>query len=115
MSSDPIRKWDVFLANLNPPHGTEPGKVRPVVVVQTDLLNGTHTSTIVCPLSSKIWPGSKILRVHLIPKEAGLSKRTDVLVDQVRAIDNRRFVKKLGRISSKSAEKLQENLLTLLS
>jgi len=44
-----IKKWRVYVANLDPRMGTEPGKVRPVVVVQTDLLNGTHPSTVVCP------------------------------------------------------------------
>jgi hypothetical protein len=39
-----IKKWNVYRADLSPRRGTEPGKIRPVVVVQTDLLNGVHPS-----------------------------------------------------------------------
>ena len=48
-----IKKWRVYVAKLDPRMGTEPGKARPVVVVQTDLLNGTHPSTVVCPLTAR--------------------------------------------------------------
>ncbi|MBL7995124.1 type II toxin-antitoxin system PemK/MazF family toxin, partial [bacterium] len=47
-----IRKFHVYTANLNPRFGTESGKLRPVVVIQTDLLNPIHPSTIVCPIST---------------------------------------------------------------
>ena len=40
-----IKKFHLYLADLNPRMGTEPGKTRPVVVIQTDLLNPTHPST----------------------------------------------------------------------
>lgn len=49
-----IRKGHVYTADLNPQIGTEPGKVRPVVVVQTDLLNGIHPSTVICPITTRI-------------------------------------------------------------
>lgn len=60
-----INQFDIWLANLNPSKGTEPGKIRPVVVIQTDLLNGVHPSTIVCPITTNVQPKSEILRVHL--------------------------------------------------
>lgn len=93
-----IKKWHVYLADLKPRRGTEPGKIRPVVVVQTDLINGVHPSTVICPLTTKIQPKARFLRVHLALGEAGLKERSDIMVDQVRAIDNRRLLKKLGKI-----------------
>jgi len=110
-----IRKWNVYLADLNPKLGTEPGKTRPVVVVQTDLLNNHHPSTIVCPLTTQIHSKSDILRVHLRKGEAGLMERSDIMADQLRAIDNRRFLKKLGMIGSLSQKKLAENIKTILN
>ena len=115
MQKTALRKWDVFLADLNPSRGTEPGKVRPVVIVQTDLLNGFHPSTIVCPISSQVQADSKILRVHLKSKEAGLDHESDILVDQLRAIDNKRLIRRLGRLSPKTGQRLHENILTLLT
>ena len=110
-----IKKWHVYLGDLKPPMGTEPGKIRPVVVVQTDLINGIHPSTVVCPLTTNIQPKARFLRVHLLVDEAGLKEKSDIMVDQVRAIDNRRLLKKLGKISRSSRMKLAENLQILLT
>lgn len=110
-----IRKWNVYLADLNPRFGTEPGKTRPVVVVQTDLLNNHHPSTIVCPLTTYIHSQSDIARVHLRKGEAGLIEKSDIVVDQLRAIDNRRFLKRLGMIGRLSRKKLVQNIQIILN
>ena len=109
-----IRKWTVYLANLDPSMGTEPEKRRPVVVVQTDLLNNHHSSTIICPLTTQLHTQSNILRVHLRKREAGLLEKSDIMVDQIRAIDNRRFLKRLGMIGRESQRKLMENIQIIL-
>lgn len=110
-----IKKWNVYLANLDPRFGTKPGKMRPVVVVQTNLLNHYHPSTIICPLTTKIQLESNILRVHLRKGEAGLVEKSDIMVDQMRAIDNRRFLKRLGMIRRESQKKLTENIQIILN
>lgn len=110
-----IEKWRVYLANLDPRRGTEPGKVRPVVVVQTDLLNGIHPSTVVCPLTTRTRPEARFLRVHLAAGEAGLKEPSDIMVDQVRAIDNRRFFRSLGVISRRNQFRLAADLRILLT
>ena len=110
-----IRKGDVFLADLEPRRGTEPGKVRPVVVVQTNLLNGIHPSTVICPVTTNVQPGSMFLRVHLVTGEAGMKQKSDILVDQIRAVDNRRLLQRLGKVSRKSQVKLARSLSILLT
>jgi mRNA interferase MazF len=109
-----LKKFHVYTADLNPRFGTEPGKIRPVVVIQTDLLNPIHPSTIICPISTNVRSESLILRVHLRKGEAGLEKPSDILVDQIRAIDNKRFVKHLGTISERNKAKLLDNLKILV-
>jgi mRNA interferase MazF len=108
------KKFFVYTADLNPRLGTEPGKVRPVVVVQTDLLNAVHPSTIVCPITSQVKPEAEILRIHLARGEAGMVKPSDVMVDQVRAIDNRRFLKEIGELSRANKQRLLANLRLLV-
>ena len=106
-----IKQYDVWLADLNPRFGTEPGKLRPVVIIQTDLLTETgHPSTIICPITSNIIPDASILRVHLSEKEAGTTKPSDILVDQLRAIDNKRFIEKTGTLEKTSVKVLREGL-----
>jgi len=110
-----IKKGHVYIADLNPRIGTEPGKVCPVVVVQTDLLNGLHPSTVICPITTHIQPKAQFLRVHLTTGEGGLKEPSDILVDQIRSIDNQRFVKVTGKISLQSLQRLLQNLRTLLT
>jgi mRNA interferase MazF len=110
-----IRKWNVYLADLNPRMGTEPGKTRPVVVVQTDLLNNHHPSTVICPLTTQIRSGLDIIRVHLQKGEGGLIERSDIMIDQIRAIDNRRILKRLGVIRRENRRKLTENIRIILN
>ncbi|TAN39741.1 MAG: type II toxin-antitoxin system PemK/MazF family toxin [Nitrospirae bacterium] len=95
-------KFHVYAADLNPRFGTEPGKIRPVVVIQTNLLNETHPSTIVCPITTKVQLAAEILRIHLKKGEAGLMCDSDIIVDQIRSIENRRFLDHLGEISDKN-------------
>ncbi len=109
-----IRKFHLYTADLNPKFGTEPGKTRPVVVVQTNLLNEEHPSTIVCPITTRVQPRANILRVHLKKNEAGLKKVSDIIVDQIRTIDNKRFKEHLGVISNNNKNLLLQNLKLLI-
>ena len=97
-----IRKFHVYTADLNPRFGTEPGKIRPVVVVQTNLLNQEHPSVIICPITTRINLKAKLLRIHLKRGEAGLKSDSDIIVDQIRAVDKRRLREYLGEISDKN-------------
>ncbi len=109
-----IKKFNIYLANLDPSFGTEPGKVRPVVVIQTDYINDLHHSTVVCPLTSKLIKEAGPLRLRLKSQESGLSGDSDVLIDQIRAIDNRRFKKHLGFLAVNRQVDLTERLQMLL-
>ena len=86
-------RGEVWLADLNPRQGTEPGKTRPVLVIQAQaLLDSGHPSTIVIPLTSNLEEDAEPLRVR-VPPSGRLRRQSDLLVDQIRAIDNRRLVK----------------------
>ncbi len=60
-----INQFDIWLADLNPSKGTEPGKTRPVVIIQTDLLNESHQSTFICAKTTNFKKELELLRVHL--------------------------------------------------
>ncbi len=107
-----IKQFDIWLANLHPGRGTEPGKTRPVVIVQTNLLNESHPSTVICPITTNVQPDMDILRVHLENNQ--LDALSDILVDQIRAIDNKRFIQRLGALSKEQKLKLKENLRIVL-
>lgn len=107
-----LKQYDIWLAELNPRVGTEPGKTRPVVVIQTNLLNEFHPSTLVCPVTSSVNKDIQLLRVHL--KRSQLDKPSDILVDQIRAIDNKRFKKRLASLTKEQIQTLQTNVRIVL-
>jgi mRNA interferase MazF len=104
----------LYVADLNPRFGTEPGKQRPVVVVQTDALNGAHPSTIVCPLTTKIAGFPNPLRVAVPKGVAGLGRSSDILVDQIKAVDNRRLKRRLGPLPDPHLSELRQKILLIL-
>ncbi len=108
------QQFEIWIADLDPQFGTEAGKMRPVVVIQSNLLNQHHPSTIVCPITTNVQPNANILRVHLKKGEANLKTDCDILVDQIRAIDNRRFIKRVGILYKISINQLTENLRVVL-
>ena len=109
-----IKKNEIWVADLNPAHGTETGKIRPVLVIQTDLLNKVHPSTLICPLTTNVQPESEILRVHIKKGMAKVNEDCDIIIDQIRAIDNRRLVKKIGDLPRELSEKVKVNLKIIL-
>jgi mRNA interferase MazF len=107
-----IKQYDIWLANLNPASGSIPGKVRPVVIIQSDLLNNQLESTIVCPITSNVIEEAKILRVH-IPK-GQLDTESDILVDQIRTIDNGKLIQKISRLNYDQIKRIKKSLEIVL-
>ena len=111
----PIKQFEIWIADLNPRAGTEPGKTRPVLVVQTNLLNKIpHPSTIVCPITTNVSKGAEILRVHIKKGKAKLQQNSDIMIDQVRAIDNKRLIKRIGMLPDDLIRLVRENLRIVL-
>ena len=83
---------EIWLANLNPGGGTEPGKIRPVLILQNQaLLDAEHPSTLIIPLTTNLIEDAKPLRLRVAAQES-LDKDSDLLMDQRRAIDNKRLI-----------------------
>ena len=108
-----VRHGYVYLADLNPGRGTEPGKIRPVVVIQTDHLNNIdHPSTWVLPCTTRL-VGENLLRVVLPKNIAGNTSHCEVMIDQSRSIDNRRFQREVGKIPGIILKEVKEKLKLL--
>jgi mRNA interferase MazF len=110
-----IKRFEIWVADLNPQIGTEPGKTRPVLVVQTNLLNKLpHSSTIICPITTNTQKESEILRVHIKKGTSNLKENCDVMIDQVRAINNKRLIKKIGELPDNLSKQVIDNLSIIL-
>ncbi len=111
-----IKLFEIWLADLNPPLGTEPGKTRPVLIIQTNLLNKTpHPSTIICPITTNVQLDSKILRVNIPKNTSELNENSDIMIDQMHSIDNKRLIKKIGDLPENLADKVKQNIKIVLN
>ncbi len=108
-----VERGALYSADLNPRQGTEPGKLRPVLVIQSDLLNrADHPSTWVLPCTTSL-VGGNLLRVPLPSGIAGNRSACEIMIDQSRAIDNRRIRRKLGRLPPSLLTEVKQKLGTL--
>lgn len=105
-----VKQFEIWVADLDPRQGTETGKTRPVLIVQTNLLNKTHPSTLICPVTTNVQLKSEILRVHLKKGTAKVKEDCDIMIDQLRSIDNRRLIRKIGDLPKELSEKVIENI-----
>lgn len=93
-SSDSYRRGDIFYANLSPSSGSEQNGTRPVIILQNDMGNRFSPTLIVAPISSKM---KRNLPTHVPVEASFLSKRSCILLEQIRVIDKTRIVsEKLG-------------------
>lgn len=92
-----VKRGDVWLVNLDPTIGHEIKKSRPAVIIQNDYGNKYSPITIIAPITSQ-----KIFEVYpfevFLKKSMALKKDSKTLLNQIRAIDKRRLVKRLGSI-----------------
>ena len=87
-----FQKGEIYLAKLNPKKGNEVGKIRPILIYQTNALNEcAHPTTIILPLSTVLIDDAYPLRYRITSRDK-LDKTSDILCDQIRALNNQRIL-----------------------
>ncbi len=94
-------RWGIYLVNLDPTIGSEQGKTRPVLIISSDETNVILPVINMLPLTSlkqgrRIYPNEVLLK----KEQSGLDKDSLVLCYQIRTIDKKRLIKKLGEIKN---------------
>ena len=100
-----VKRFDVFLVNLDPTVGSEIKKTRPCLIISPDEMNRWIRTVIVAPMTTK----GQAYPTRVLCEFQG--KEGQVVLDQMRTVDKARLVKKLGRID----ESTQKEMLTLLA
>ena len=110
-----FERGGIYLAKLYPTKGHEPGKTRPVLVVQSDMLNEVgHTTIIVIPLTTQLIEGAYPLR-YRIDRRQKLDKISDLLCDQIRALNiNRLLPEKLASLSDREMLEVEQQVELIL-
>ena len=91
-----VRRFDVYLVNLDPTIGSEIQKTRPCLVISPDEMNRNIRTVIIAPMTSaqKEYP----TRVSCNFRK----KQGQIVLDQVRTVDKARLIQKLGTIDSRA-------------
>lgn len=116
MLERPPQRWHVYVVDLEPRIGTKPGKRRPCVAIQpTEFGEAGHPSTVVLRLTTRVVAADAFpLRVRIPAGVSGLSRESDVLVDQILAWDNVLFRRELGELPEALQDRIRDALIEFL-
>ena len=109
-----LKRGDIVLVNLDPVVGSEQGKTRPSLIIQNDIGNEYSPTTIVAPITSKIFSKQFPTNVEIDLTNSPLKEKSTVLLNQIRTIDKSRIIKNYGRISSKKLKEVNEAIINSL-
>jgi len=93
-----VKRGDVFLVDLNPVVGTEQAGIRPALVVQIDKANAASPHTIIIPFTTRIREAKLPSHVRISAGDGGLPEQSVLLCEQIRVIDKRRLVHRIGSV-----------------
>lgn len=104
-----IKKGDVFLVNFDPTIGAEARKKRPAVVVSNDINNAHSPIISICPITSNV---KRIYSFEVaVPQNAGgLDKPSKIMVNQTRAVDKARLMKRIGHLRAEIMKRIDTAL-----
>ena len=104
-----IKRFDVYLINLDPTIGSEIKKTRPCVVISPDEMNLYIKTVIIAPMTTK----GKNYPTRIACKLQG--KQGQIVLDQIRTVDKIRLVKRVGQIDSKTKTEVLAKLQEMFS
>ena len=109
-----VKRGSVWLADLNPTRGSEQAGVRPVIVLQNNIVSQFTTTVITIPLTTNLRRAS-LPTCLLIPKdEGGLAQDSVALCHQMRVLDKTRLLNKLGDLNTETITSLEGIVLLTL-
>lgn len=109
-----LKRGDVVLVNLDPVIGSEQGKTRPALIIQNDIGNEFSPTTIVAPITTKIFSKQFPTNVEIDKLNSPLKEKSTILLNQIRTIDKSRIAKNYGKISSKKLKEVDEAVMNSL-
>jgi mRNA interferase MazF len=111
-----IRRRHLYVIDFNPRVRTKPGKLRPAVVLQSDIVSEAgYPSTIVIPTTTRLVKEPGFLRLRIQKGEAGLAQESDLLLGQLIAVANESFRREIGVLPDHLMEELERRIRIILS
>ncbi|MDE7230572.1 MAG: type II toxin-antitoxin system PemK/MazF family toxin [Oscillospiraceae bacterium] len=106
----PVKRGEIYYADLSPVVGSEQGGIRPVLIVQNDVGNKHSPTVIAAAITSKKEKSQLPTHISVTAQSCGLSKDSVVLLEQVRTLDKRRLKERMGELDSSSMAQVNDAL-----
>jgi len=105
-------KGEVWWANLpDDPYGSEPGKRRPVLIIQNDLFNRSDIRTTICAVITSNMKLSQMPgNITLEKGDSGLDKTSVINFSQIATIDRTRLIEQISMLPKKYIDKINESI-----
>ena len=94
----PVRRGDIYYADLSPVVGSEQGGMRPVLIIQNDTGNRTCPTVIAAAITSQTGKANLPTHISLAARSCGLTRDSVILLEQVRTLDKSRLRERMGRL-----------------
>src|SRR3989337_1130614 len=110
-----IRRGQVYVVGFNPRIKTKPGKLRPAIVLQSNLVSEAgDPSTVVIPTTTQVVENAGLLRLRLKRGVAGIERESDVLIGQLIAVANESFKREIGVLPIALLRELERRIRIVL-
>ena len=96
--NNPVRRGEIYYADLSPVVGSEQGGVRPVLIIQNDVGNRYSPTVIAAAITSRTGKSKLPTHIEVYADKYGLAKDSVILLEQIRTIDKRRLKEKMGHL-----------------
>ena len=111
---EPVKRGEMYYADLSPVVGSEQGGVRPVLILQNDTGNKYSPTIIAAAITSKLDKARLPTHIELLGDCFGLQKNSVVLLEQIRTLDKRRLKEKIGALPLDTMKRVNDALLVSL-
>jgi len=106
-----IKRGDIWLANLNPTRGSEQAGIRPVIVLQNDIINEFTSTVLSIPLTTNLRRALLPSCLKLVKGEGGLASDSVALCHQLRVLDKTRLIRRLGSCAQRTITEIEACVL----
>ena len=104
----PIKRGEIYYADLSPVVGSEQGGIRPVLIIQNDVGNRYSPTVIAAAITSQQDKAKLPTHINLPCGTTGLSKDSIVLLEQVRTLDKKRLKERMGKLDQPSMNRIDK-------
>jgi len=104
--TNPVRRGDIFYADLSPVVGSEQGGLRPVLIVQNDTGNRHSPTVIAAAITSQVGKARLPTHIEIPAPDSGLTRDSVILLEQIRTLDKSRLRERMGKLDGPTMDRV---------